>query len=109
MLARNNSAVPGFCAKIGDFGLARSFQMQSRIQTRMYGTVRFQIDAHCCNALRARFTACIQSSMLSLLLALPDPPMLLLQVSHIPPEMMDSGIASKVCRLKTLGACAHVF
>ena len=40
MLARDSSTVSGFCAKVGDFGLARSFQMQTRIKTRMYGTVR---------------------------------------------------------------------
>ena len=40
MLMRESSTIPGYTAKITDFGLARSFQLQSRIQTQMYGTVR---------------------------------------------------------------------
>jgi len=43
MLTRDSSTIPGCTAKITDFGLARSFQLQSRIQIHMYGTVRLPL------------------------------------------------------------------
>lgn len=100
MLARDNSAIPGFCGKIGDFGLARNFQMQSRIQTRMYGTVRSQAlwnspQPTAPNSYHSRCPA-----VNALLTPLCLTAMTVLQVSHIPPEMMESGIASKVRRLE---------
>ena len=39
MLVSNAARPHGFCAKITDFGLSRVMDVQSRMQTRMYGTV----------------------------------------------------------------------
>ena len=54
LLQRSRQGAAGFKAKIADFGMARDFSVQDRIQTRMYGTV-----------------------------------------THMPPELIQSGIASK--------------
>ena len=39
LLQRSKQGAAGFSAKIADFGMARDFSVQDRIQTRMYGTV----------------------------------------------------------------------
>ncbi len=54
MLQRSREGAAGYEAKIADFGMARDFSVQDRIQTRMYGTV-----------------------------------------THMPPELIKSGTASK--------------
>ena len=41
MLVSDPERPHGFRAKIADFGLSRVLDVQSRMQTRMYGTVRF--------------------------------------------------------------------
>jgi len=41
-------------AKVADFGLSRIMDVQSRMQTRMYGTVRSQL----CRSQPGRYPAC---------------------------------------------------
>ena len=40
MLLTSCDSMPhGFCAKVSDFGLARNVNIQSKIETRTYGTI----------------------------------------------------------------------
>ena len=63
LLTSDAGAPHGFAAKVADFGLARSLDLQSRIETRTYGTVTHMPHELLCSGImskaRARCCTCM--------------------------------------------------